>query len=293
MILVVGATGLLGGLITRRLLAQGQPVRILTRARSAYQPLEQAGATPAFGDLKDRASLDAACAGVDVVITTANAVLRGGEDTLQSVDVDGNRNLIDAARAAGVKQFIFISALGVDADSAVPIFQAKAKSEEYLRASGLPYTIIAPPAFMEVWVPMVVLGPLQASRPVTLIGEGRSKHNLVSTADVVAFTTAAIGHPSAMNQHLPIGGPEALSWSDVIAACEGVLGRSIHIERLPLGSAVPGLPEPLGQMVGQMMAGMEMGDVILDMAETARTFGVRQTTLDEVLHHQLASATQR
>jgi hypothetical protein len=56
---------------------------------------------------------------------------------------------------------------------------------------------------------------------------------------------------------------------------------------------VPGLPEPLGQMVGQMMAGMEMGDVILEMAEPARTFGVRQTKLEEMLRHQLASATQR
>jgi uncharacterized protein YbjT (DUF2867 family) len=128
---------------------------------------------------------------------------------------------------------------------------------------------------------------------VTLVGEGRRKHNLVSTADVAVFTTAAIGHPSAMNQHLPVGGPEALSWRDVIAACERVLGRSIHVESLPLGSTVPGLPEPLGQMVGQMMSGMEMTDVILDMAETARTFGVRQTTLEEVLHHQLAGAPQR
>src|SRR5690349_4380607 len=103
MILVVGATGQLGSLITHRLLTRGQPVRILTRAQSASQPLEQSGAQPILGDLKERASLDAACAGVDVVITTANAVQRGGADTLQAVDVEGNRHLIDAARAAGVK----------------------------------------------------------------------------------------------------------------------------------------------------------------------------------------------
>src|SRR5262245_19012112 len=132
MILVVGATGLVGGLITRRLLARGQPVRILVRAHSSYQSLEQAGARPVLGDLKDRASLDAACAEVDVVITTANAVQRGGADTLQTVDIEGNRNLIDAAQAAGVKQFIFVSALGVDIDSPVPIFHAKARSEAHL-----------------------------------------------------------------------------------------------------------------------------------------------------------------
>jgi uncharacterized protein YbjT (DUF2867 family) len=290
MILVVGATGLVGGLITRRLLARGQPLRILVRARSSYQPLEQAGARPVLGDLKDRASLDAACAEVDVVITTANAVQRGGADTLQTVDIEGNRNLIDAAQAAGVKQFIFVSALGVDIDSPVPIFHAKARSEAHLRASGLPYTILAPPAFMEVWTPMVVLGPLQAGQPVTLIGEARRKHSLISVNDVAAFTTAAIGHPAAMNQHLVIGGPEALSWRDVVSACERVLGRTIKVETLPPGSVIPGLPEPLGQMIGMMLTGMEMDDAVIEMDETARTFGVRQNTLEAVLRQQFASA---
>lgn len=290
MILVVGATGQLGSLITRRLLTRGQPVRILTRAHSAFQPLEQAGAQPVFGDLKERTSLDAACAGIDVVITTANAVLRDGADNLQTVDTEGNRNLIDAARAAGVKQFIFVSALGVALESPVPIFQAKAKSEAYLRASGLPYTILAPPAFMEVWVPMVVAGPLQAGQPVTLIGESRRQHSIISIKDVAAFTTAAIGHPAAMNQHLAIGGPEALSWREVVATCERVLGRSIKVESLPPGSAIPGLPEPLGQMVGMMLTGMEMDDAILEMTELAQAFGVRQNTLEEVLRQQFASA---
>jgi uncharacterized protein YbjT (DUF2867 family) len=256
MILVVGATGHLGGLITRRLLAQGQPVHILTRAHSAYQLLEQAGARPVFGDLKDRASLDAACAGADVVITTATAVQRGGSDSLQTVDTDGNRNLIDAAQAAGVKQFIFVSALGVNIDNPVPIFQAKARSEAHLRASGLPYTILAPPAFMEVWIPMVVLGPLQSGQPVSLIGEGQRKHSLISVNDVAAFATAAIGHPAAINQHLVIGGPEAFSWRDVVAMCERVLGCRIQVESLPSGSIIPGLPEPLGQMIGLMLTGM-------------------------------------
>jgi len=290
MILVVGATGQLGGLITRRLRAQGQPVRILVRAQSTYQSLEEAGAQPVLGDLKDRASLAAACTGVDVVITTATAVLRGGADTLQTVDIEGNRNLIETAQAAGVKQFIFVSAYGVAEDSPVPVFQAKAKSEASLRASGLPYTILAPPAFLEVWLPMVVLGPLQAGQPVSLIGAGQCKHSFISTNDVAAFTTAAIGHPAAMNQYLPIGGPEALSWRDVVATCERVLGQSITIQSLPPGSAIPGLPEPLGQVVGMMLTGMEMGDAVIEMEETARTFGVRQTTLEMVLRQLIRAA---
>jgi len=85
MILVVGATGNLGGAVTRLLLAQGQPVRIRARSQSNYQPLEEAGARVVPGDLKQRNSLDAACKGVDTVITTASTFMTGGEDQLQTV----------------------------------------------------------------------------------------------------------------------------------------------------------------------------------------------------------------
>ena len=71
MILVAGATGQLGGFVTRRLLANGEPVRVLVREGSPWQAMQTAGAQISLGDLKNRATLDAACAGVDVVITTA------------------------------------------------------------------------------------------------------------------------------------------------------------------------------------------------------------------------------
>src|SRR6266581_8730987 len=144
MILIVGATGNLGGAVTRMLLAQDQPVRILARLQSNYQPLVEAGAQVVLGDLKQRGSFDAACEGADIVITTASAGERGGEDTVQTVDWEGNRNLIDAAKTAGVKQFIYVSVAFADPKSPVHIWQAKGKTEDYLRESGLPYTIIAP-----------------------------------------------------------------------------------------------------------------------------------------------------
>ena len=95
------------------------------------------------------------------MITTANSALRGGADNTQTVDTDGNRNLIDAARSSGVKQFIFVSAFGVTSDSPVPLFQAKARTEAYLRASGMPYTILAADGFMDVWLSMIVVGPVR------------------------------------------------------------------------------------------------------------------------------------
>ena len=279
MILVVGATGQLGGLIAKRLLAAGRTVRALAREASAWQGLQAAGAQIAIGDLKQRATLDAACSGVDVVITTANSALRGGADNTQTVDIDGNRNLIDAARSAGVKQFIFVSAFGVTVDSPVPLFQAKARTEEYLRASGMPYTILAADGFMDVWFPMIVIGPVLDGRPVTIIGEGRRKHSLIAADDVASFAIAVIGHSAAMNRHLPLGGPEAVSWRDVVAGFERRLGREIAVVSLATGQPLPGLPD----IVAGLMAGLDSYDSVIEMADTAGTFGVQQTTVDQFL----------
>jgi NADH dehydrogenase len=111
-------------------------VRILVRPQSNSAPLEQVGAQLVSGDLKDPLSLERACAGADRVITTANSALRGGDDTVETVDRQGNRSLIDAAKAANVQQFVFVSAYGATLDSPVPFLRAKAETEASLRASG-------------------------------------------------------------------------------------------------------------------------------------------------------------
>ena len=285
MILVVGATGQLGGLIVRTLLSEGRAVRILARQESTWQPLEAAGAQVAIGDLKSRPTLDAACEGVDVVVTTANSAQRAGVDTTQTVDTDGNRQLIDAARQAGVKQFVFVSAFGVTLESPVPLFRAKALTEAYLRSSGLAYTILAPDVFMDVWIPMVV-GPALRGLPVTIVGDGRRKHSFIAVQDVAAFAAAAVDSPAAMNRHLPLGGPAAVSWRDVIAAFERALGRDVPVVTLAPGQPLPGLPEA----IGQLMAGLESYDSVIPMAETTRAFGVTQTNLDQFVQLMLESS---
>jgi uncharacterized protein YbjT (DUF2867 family) len=274
--LVVGGTGQLGGLIVRQLLQHDTDVRVLVRSKSTYQPLLEAGALPVFGDLKDRASLDAAVDGVDVVITTANAVAATGPDTIESVDLLGNRNLIDAARAAGVGRFIFTSALGSTTDSPVPFMRAKSLTEEHLRASGMPFTILAPNFFMEVWIGAIVGLAVAQGRPVTLVGAGRRKHSMISMADVAAFALASVSHPAAINRYLTLGGPQALSWRDVVSIYEQLLGRPVGIQTVAPGEVVPGLPP----IAGGLMAAMDTYDSPLDMSETARIFGVELTSVE-------------
>lgn len=298
MILVVGATGIVGGMITRQLLEQDREVRILVRNNSPSEQLAQegratsaaslieAGVQPVYGDLRDRVSLDAAVEGVEAVISTANSAGRGGEDNPQSVDLEGNRNLIEAAREAGVEHFIFVSALGADPDHPVPFMQAKGQSEASLRASGMEYTILAPTPFMEIWAAVVVGMPALQGQPVTLVGEGRRRHSFISNRDVSAFAVAAVDYSAARNQYLAIGGPEPLTWLDVVATYERVLGRPISVQFMAIGEPVP-LPDPMPWI----LAGMETYDSAIEMDEIARTFDVPLTRLETFVREQVASHT--
>jgi len=284
MILIVGSTGSLGSAIAHALLARGEAVRILVRQDAsaggegtALQQLVAAGAQPIRGDLKDRASLDHACAGITTVITTANSALRGGDDNTQTVDLDGNRNLIDAAKQAGVDRFVFVSANGADPNSPVPFFAAKGKTEQHLQASGLSYTIIAPEAFMEVWMGMVVGGPALASQPVTVVGSGDRKHTFISARDVTQFVVASVGNPAANNRRLVIGGPHPLSFREAAQAFGRVLGREVAVQSIAPGQPIAGFP----QVVADIMAGLDAHDSVVDMAALTREFGVTLTSVDD------------
>jgi NADH dehydrogenase len=284
MILIVGSTGSLGCAIAQALLARGEVVRILVRRdasaaepNSALQKLVAAGAQPVRGDLKDRASLDRACAGVDTVITTANSAMRGGEDNTQTVDLDGNRNLIDAAKGAGVGHFIFVSANGADPSSPVPFLAAKGLTEQHLQASGLPYTIIAPEAFMEVWVGMVVGGPALANQPVTVVGSGNRRHTFISARDVAQFTVASVGNQDAINRKLVLGGPQAISFRDAAQAFERMLGREVRLQSVAPGQPIAGFP----QVVVDLMTGFDLHDSVVDMTALSKQFGITLTSADD------------
>lgn len=289
MILVVGATGLLGGLITRQLLERGEEVRVLLREHSTAEQLAQqgmatsprslveAGAQPVYGDLKEPASLAAACAGVQTVITTANSAVRGGDDNPQTVEMVGNRSLIDAAKAAGVGHFIFVSAQMADPGSPAPFLAGKAQTEQYLQASGLPYTIIAPNAFMDVWLFLLVGLPVMTGQPVTLVGSGARRHSFVAMADVAAFVLASVGRETAVNQKLIIGGPEALSFREAAAVYERVLGRPIEVKSVTPGDPLPNL-SPGAQA---MAAAFDSFDSPVEMNGLAAQYGVRLTPLAE------------
>ena len=291
MILVVGATGSLGGRITRGLLAQGRKVRIPSRNNpisaelaaqgraNTAESLVGEGAEAAYADLKEPDTLAAAVAGIDTVITTATATQRGGGDTVPAVDLQGALNLIAAAKAGGVKRFIYTSAAGAMPGHPVPLYDIKGQCEAALEASGMEYTILRPAVFMEPWIGMIVGVPLMVKQPITLIGQGDHHHNFISEADVAAFALAVVDNPQAVNQRLEIGGPASYTWTQIVNTAGQVMGAELPVQYLPLGSELPLLPPE----VGNLLNGMETFEAYIDMNETAPAYGVTLTTLDEFI----------
>ncbi len=286
MILVVGATGQLGGSIARMLLDEGQRVRILVRDGSSYDTLVAAGAEAVTGDLKDPDTLGAACAGVDAIITTANSIGRGGEDTIESVDRVGNRNLVEASVAAGVPRFVLISSLGADAQSPSPFLRAKGETEEHLRDSGMAWTVLQPNVFMDILIPALVGHPALTNQPITLVGEGRRRHSFVARRDVAAYAVAALGGREAEGQTLLIAGPEPVSWRDIVARFEHQLGRDLPVRSITPGEPVPGLPE----MASQLLAALDAYDSPIDITELADTYGVTPTTVADFISEFIAAS---
>jgi uncharacterized protein YbjT (DUF2867 family) len=284
--LVVGSSGMLGGKIAQRLLERGE-VRALVRDHASVASLTAAGVEAVDGDLKDPASVRAACEGVSTVVTTANAAQRGGEDTFETVDLLGNAALIDAAVDAGVERFVFVSVLSADKTSPVPLLAAKGVTEERLQATSMTWTVLRPDTFMDVWIPMVVGGPALDGRPVTLVRDGSRVHSLVAVDDVAAYAVAATTHPVAEDAVLTIGGPEPISWRDIVARFEAELDREVPIHWIDAGEPIPGLPPA----VHPLMWSFEAYESPLDTRELAATFGVEQRTLADFVRGFIAVAT--
>jgi uncharacterized protein YbjT (DUF2867 family) len=229
--LIVGATGLVGGEICRRLAADRKPVRALVRPAgdaSRIDELRAAGAELATGDLKDPASIQAACAGATAVLSTASSVLsRQPGDTIDGVDRIGQLQLIEAAAAAGVKHFVYVSFSPMAEDFALQ--RAKREVEQALISSGMAYTILRPTFFMEIWL-SPALGFDVAARRARIYGAGENPISWISFPNVAEFAVRSLDTPAARNATFTLGGPEAIAPLQVVRIFEELGGAPFTVE---------------------------------------------------------------
>jgi uncharacterized protein YbjT (DUF2867 family) len=212
MYLVTGATGGLGRRIVQALREQNSPVRAFVQLTSKYSSLEQRGAEIFIGDLQQERDIQKACQGVDYIISAHGSNEVSG--SAQALDYRANIDLIDQAKANGVKHFVFISVLGADRNyEDAPVFKAKRAVERYLENSGVPYTILRPSGFASNLLPLAER--FQQSGIYVLIGDPLSRSSIVSTDDLARIAAASPTTPGALNQVFAVGGPEILERGEI------------------------------------------------------------------------------
>ena len=264
MVIVAGATGVLGSEIARRLLERGEKVRALVRTSSdpeKIQSLEKAGAEIVRGDLRDPASLLAACRGVTAVISTVTMITTGKEgDSFESTDSAGTRNLIDAAKAGGAKRFVFVSFDRSGMPDA-PLMTAKGEAEDHLKKSGMTYTILQPSFFMESW-----LGPMlfadTAAGTAKVYGKGTAKIRYVSVGDVAELAAQSVANPAARNATILFGGPDGISQQDAVRIFDEAFGKSFTVTEIPeeaLEAQWAGTEDPMQKTFAALMLTLARG----------------------------------
>ncbi|HEX6886656.1 MAG TPA: NAD(P)H-binding protein [Candidatus Nanopelagicales bacterium] len=225
MILVCGATGDLGGRIARLLVEAGEPCLALVRPGTDASGLEDAGIAVVRGDLREPESLGPALAGIDTVVTTANA-------NRAALDTTGNQSLVSAAGRAGVRRFVFVSAAGMGQEMARtgPLMAGKWRTEQALRASPMQAVLVRPDMFQEAWLGAPMFDPV--SRTAMVVGSGQSAHRYVAIDDVAALCAHVAVAPDP-GEVLEFGGPEPLTQRQVVAAYEDATGRAFRVRRVP------------------------------------------------------------
>lgn len=293
MILVVGATSSMGRIVVPQLLENGEKVRAMTRAPEKAEDLKNLGAEVIKGDLREAESITNASRGAEKVIVMSHSFTGKGNSSPQIVDDKGNRDLIDAAKAVGVKHFIFTSVLGARPDHPLDFFRIKYKIEQYLQESGLNYTIIRASAFMEFWAAMVGQ-PIIDSGKTKIFGSGKNPINFVSVEDVAKFALLALENPQARNRIIEAGGPENLSFEEVVETFKRISGKTAKVSHVPLPAMkiMRGIVGAFNPALGRMITAAiynDTADLTFDMKDTLKQFPLELTKLEDVVRKHLAS----
>jgi len=235
-VFVTGATGFVGKHMARRLVDGGHQLKCLSVGTDGPDAdfLRELGAEVVAGDILDAGSLADAAAGAEVVIHLVGIIFERRGATFEQIHVRGTMNALAAAAVAGAKQYIHMSALGTGPGAGSGYFRTKWEAEERVRASGLDHTIFRPSTIIGPGGEFIdmLLGQVRRSPLVPVIGDGNYRMQPVSVFDVAACFVNAINNPRAINQVYELGGPEPLSYNEMMETIFRVTGKKrmrVHI----------------------------------------------------------------
>ena len=297
MILVVGATGVLGREVIPQLLATGHRVRVLTRGPWRADGVQHPNLESVQGDLIDRTSLVRASKGIDSIFASAHALMGTGTHSSRAVDYQGHCTLIDAAKFCGVRRFVYVSARGATLEHPVDFFRTKALVENHLKESGLQFSILRPSAFMESHVHQLLGKQLLERGTAKIYGTGRNPINFVAARDVAAFAVTALNTQAAGNEIIEIGGPCNLSKLEIAETYLRLSGRPGKVRCVPtaLMRLMCPVVRPFNPVLGRLLA-ISIWNDTTDQTFDPKPLGgnnqIKLTRLEDFIREQVGMASR-
>lgn len=305
-VLITGGTGFVGREVVRQLHGAGHAIRLLVRDMQSVavrRAVEQFGVQPCPGNVLLPDAVGSAMRGVDAVIHLVGIISEYGDQTFENVHTRATQNVVAAARAAGVRRFVHMSALGTRPNARARYHQTKWAAEEAVRASGLAWTIFRPSiiygpddGFVNLFARMSRFSPV-----IPLIVGGHTRLHPIPVADVARAFVGALPHSESHSQTLDLCGAEILTLKEIVQAILTVTNRRRLLVPLPFWAARLqasllelvlrhglGRPSPLTR--DQVL--MLQEDNVGDGSRAAEWFGLRPGTFREGIAAYLRPAAR-
>ena len=230
-LLIIGGTGTLGRQVVLQALTKGYPVRCMVRNFRKANFLKEWGVELVYGDLARPETIPPCLKGITAVIDASTS--RASElDSLKKVDWDGKLSLIESAKAANVKRFIFFSTQNVEQFDNIPLMKLKYGIETKLKKSGIPYTIFRLTGFYQGLIEQYAI-PILENLPVWVTNEN-TNIAYMDTQDIARFCLRSLQIPQTTNETFFLSGVKGWASSEIISLCEQLAGQEAKVQRVPL-----------------------------------------------------------
>jgi len=288
-VLVTGGTGFVGPHVVRAIAERGHDLKLLVRDSTRSRELP---GQPVVGEMTNTVSLQHAVEGIEAVVHLV-AIRQGKEEQFRRVMEQGTRDLVTAARDAGVRRFVLMSALGTSEETKdlVPYYHAKWEMEQAVKGSGVDHVIFRPSfVFGRDGGILPTFRKLAKLTPVTpIIGSGEQRIQPIWVDDVALYFAEALDKPETTNRTFDLGGPDIVSWNDFWQRLRTTLGiRRRPRLHVPIGlmrvnavvtERLPGnIP-----LTRDLLKMLEHGDNVVTNDDAVQTFQLPLVTLDEQL----------
>jgi uncharacterized protein YbjT (DUF2867 family) len=241
MILVTGSTGLVGSLLLRRLLDSGEQVRCLVRDPRRLGP-NRVRVQITLGELEDPNALRQSVRGIDTVIHLAASIRDQHAASIEELNGLATARLLRDAERAGVKRFIYFSALCATASSRTRFFRTKSIAEQAVLESDIETTVFAPSIVYAPGDPwLTLLGRLMYLPWMPITGDGDARYQPIWAEDVVSCVTSVMSRDRNGKRRHELAGPDVLTYEDIVELALEADGRRRPVIHLPLGLVRRGL----------------------------------------------------